>query len=476
MTATSAQKKILVVDDSLTVRKVAEKTLISAGYAVFLADSGEAGLSEAIRTRPDLILLDYTLGDEVAADVCRSFSSREGLSKTPIVLMTAKGNAAREIQRGVATVAGVLSKPFVKDTLLAMVEQCVLEAGKAAEESNSLQFLEKEIQRVASSETQGSWDPQALAVRKVAEAIATQLRDNISLVLRDSNHLSRDKLARAMTAKLLDSEVIASLAKKVHEILVGESRQGFVASAKTISLPDLLQSIANSHLTGVLTVLSTENVIELHFGEGVVRFLSPRKIGLRCSPTTIYCNRSCLPMEYVREALLKTETEENSIFLKMVQDCILTADDASDAIVSLGLEVLGECVFDQDSCWFQFKPKPKVDSGFLELGVNITVQRLLLRLFSQIDEWKLMEREVYDPKILFIRAPDPASAAKQTLTEKQILMLAALRGTQRISELVASCRLSPLEVCRGLFHLLKSGLVLKIQEEPACAANGSCSR
>ena len=112
---------VLVIDDSLTIRKLLEMVLGQAGYHVEFAVSGAEGLAAARRLRPSLVLLDYVLPDGKGSDVCAQLASDPATAETPIVVMSGKGEDIRPLFRPYAGVAGFLDKPFSPAGALDMV-------------------------------------------------------------------------------------------------------------------------------------------------------------------------------------------------------------------------------------------------------------------------------------------------------------------------------------------------------------------
>src|ERR1044072_4339927 len=83
-----AMPKVLVADDSITVRKVAERLLIEAGMEVALAASGEEAMAYLSTERPDFVISDVIMPDKSGYDVCRFVRSHSALASTPVLLIS----------------------------------------------------------------------------------------------------------------------------------------------------------------------------------------------------------------------------------------------------------------------------------------------------------------------------------------------------------------------------------------------------
>ena len=120
---TEHRKKILVADDTVTVRKVAARLLASAGYDVLEAEDGRQALDLVQNEHPDLILLDLLMPKMTGFDVLREIKRSGRVKETPILIMSGvfKKDVLDFLQA--AGVAGFLDKEQIKDSLLFRVQQ-----------------------------------------------------------------------------------------------------------------------------------------------------------------------------------------------------------------------------------------------------------------------------------------------------------------------------------------------------------------
>src|SRR5204862_7200962 len=87
--------RLLVIDDSSTIRKLVELSLRGAPFALEFATTGAEGVTKALQG-PDLILLDYVLPDMKAADVSHRLTEDPRGRGARIILMSAKDRDARK--------------------------------------------------------------------------------------------------------------------------------------------------------------------------------------------------------------------------------------------------------------------------------------------------------------------------------------------------------------------------------------------
>jgi DNA-binding response OmpR family regulator len=111
---------VLVVEDDAILRMGLEKTLRSEGFRVLLAKTGPDGLRLALDERPDLVLLDVMLPEMNGFEICEELRRRD--AEVPIVMLTAKGEAADKV-RGLRIGADdYVTKPFGVSELLARID------------------------------------------------------------------------------------------------------------------------------------------------------------------------------------------------------------------------------------------------------------------------------------------------------------------------------------------------------------------
>jgi two-component system KDP operon response regulator KdpE len=120
---------VLVVDDEPQVVRFLRATLPTQGYRVIEAATGNQGLVEASTRAPDLILLDLGLPDIDGVEVTRRL--REW-SRTPIIVLSARGQEGDKIQALDAGADDYLTKPFGTGELLARMRVALRNAARAA--------------------------------------------------------------------------------------------------------------------------------------------------------------------------------------------------------------------------------------------------------------------------------------------------------------------------------------------------------
>ena len=124
-----AKKKVLVIDDSPTVRRLAELVLTQSGYEVFTAPDGDEGLELAKKIKPSIILVDFIMPRMNGYKLCKIIRSDPSLKDIPLMLITAKGEEVGQTFEEKFGVIHYFQKPFEPDDLVNKINE---EIGRAS--------------------------------------------------------------------------------------------------------------------------------------------------------------------------------------------------------------------------------------------------------------------------------------------------------------------------------------------------------
>ncbi|MGD8837188.1 MAG: PAS domain S-box protein, partial [Desulfobacteraceae bacterium] len=121
MTSQIDPNKILVVDDSLTVRMEIKEIFEANGYRVLLAPNGRQCFELLETERPDIILLDVKMPEMDGYEVCRRLKSNAYCQTVPVIFISASGETARKVEGFKAGGVDFIAKPFEREEVLARV-------------------------------------------------------------------------------------------------------------------------------------------------------------------------------------------------------------------------------------------------------------------------------------------------------------------------------------------------------------------
>ena len=118
-----ASKRVLVIDDSNTIRRSAEIFLKQGGHEVMLAEDGFDALAKVNDAQPDLIFCDILMPRLDGYQTCAIIKRNEKFAATPVVMPSSKDGVFDKARGRMVGSHEYLTKPFTKDQLLQAVQQ-----------------------------------------------------------------------------------------------------------------------------------------------------------------------------------------------------------------------------------------------------------------------------------------------------------------------------------------------------------------
>jgi twitching motility two-component system response regulator PilG len=113
--------KILVIDDSKTIRRTAETLLSKEGCQVFTAIDGFDALSKIADYQPDLIFVDIMMPRLDGYETCSLIKHNKTFKKTPVIMLSSKDGLFDRARGRIVGSEQYLTKPFTKDELLGAI-------------------------------------------------------------------------------------------------------------------------------------------------------------------------------------------------------------------------------------------------------------------------------------------------------------------------------------------------------------------
>ena len=113
--------KILVVDDSKTIRRTAETLLSKEGCQVFTAIDGFDALSKIADHQPDLIFVDIMMPRLDGYETCSLIKHNKIFKDTPVIMLSSKDGLFDRARGRIVGSEQYLTKPFTKDELLGAI-------------------------------------------------------------------------------------------------------------------------------------------------------------------------------------------------------------------------------------------------------------------------------------------------------------------------------------------------------------------
>ena len=115
--------KIMIIDDSKTIRKSAETLLVKEGCEVLTAEDGFEALSLIAVNKPDIIFVDIMMPRLDGYQTCTLIKNNRQFRDTPVIMLTSKDSIFDKARGRIVGSEEYLTKPFTRDDLLQAVSR-----------------------------------------------------------------------------------------------------------------------------------------------------------------------------------------------------------------------------------------------------------------------------------------------------------------------------------------------------------------
>ncbi len=117
--------KVMVIDDSKTIRRTAEMLLKKSGCEVFTAIDGFDALSKILEHRPAIIFVDIMMPRLDGYQTCALIKNNKMFKNTPVIMLSSKDGLFDRARGRIVGSEQYLTKPFTKDELLGAISNCI---------------------------------------------------------------------------------------------------------------------------------------------------------------------------------------------------------------------------------------------------------------------------------------------------------------------------------------------------------------
>lgn len=453
--ASSKKARVLVVDDSPTIRRVVSQVLRQAGYDVSTAEDGDTGLAEARATSPDLILLDFIMPGMNGMQFVKHLDAEDG-GRAPIVLMSTRTDQVPEGALKNLGVVDSITKPFSPEAILAVVSYCLDKFGvqKRAETTRVTKLAE-----IDKFEEEATTPGVALADLHSSE----QDRDRADQALRDIARLVADALVSrgVPDADALATTICADLRASLAAHQLGDVLRGPQPSLSGdlagVPLPEVLQLLKFQGQTGVLDV-SLEG---MRAGGPPMRFEVAVKNGLvvavraRDSRVDLLLGNYFLGAGYVSRAQLDAvlsrapEGEPKPVGQRLVEAGLVTTEQLRRCVGAQAQDLMVELLRARRGFFALRRGDDLLPATHISPGFSVDM--LLFESLRRIDEWGVIEKHVPSFSAAFTLHSDDI----HDLAPDEIEVLSLFRDGQSLTvhDVLRISSLRAFDACKLLYRL-----------------------
>ena len=120
--------RVLVIDDSKTIRHTAEVLLRKAGYDVATAEDGYEALPKIVDFHPDIVFVDIMMPRLDGYQTCALIKRNKIFKATPVIMLSSKDGLFDRARGRLAGAEDYVTKPFSKEELLGAIRRYVVES------------------------------------------------------------------------------------------------------------------------------------------------------------------------------------------------------------------------------------------------------------------------------------------------------------------------------------------------------------
>lgn len=117
------KEKIMIIDDSSTIRRSAEIFLTPEGYQVIPVVDGFEGLVKVMEEKPDLVFIDVVMPKIDGLEACRIIRRNPQFKNLPIIFLSSKDGEFDKARGMMMGADDYLPKPFTKESIIAVVKK-----------------------------------------------------------------------------------------------------------------------------------------------------------------------------------------------------------------------------------------------------------------------------------------------------------------------------------------------------------------
>ncbi len=498
--------RILVVDDSPTIRQVVSTILERHGYEPQVASDGQDAY-EALSSgevKADLVLVDFVMPRMNGYQFCRAIREHQGLEMTPVVLMSAKGDRIRDQFVQQTGALDAITKPFDAQALVAVVENALrrvntVRASSARLPDNDGEDITSQHLPSANPAIVGQSIEVETRRTQVAQIVATQLASIAAKAVEDKPNASGPELMALLTERLAN-EAILEMVEAVRDLDRGEGMGPILAGdLGVIPIGAILQLLQTENQTGVLVCRNGEAVVKATFRVGLIDLvqstgttdefrlgryfieegiLSPSEIeaitsgGRRSDPPMSRVNvrsepspvtlrghddvgaRITMPGSSV-PATIPDPPNARPLGMALLAAGKIVESQLRTALTKQSSELLYE-VLRWPKGRFELRRDPPSELAD-NARLGMPVASAVMEGFRRVDEWRILERTIGDFESVLVR-DDAAFGTFDvgSLPPREKIVLDAVDGERTVRAIIAESHMSSFDACRILVQLMEA--------------------
>lgn len=490
--------RILVIDDSPTLRKVVSAILGRNGYESVAAPDGQSGLDLlAEGGHFDLVLLDFVMPRMNGYQFCRAIRAHENLRDVPIVLMSAKSDRIREQFVQQTGAIDAITKPFDAQALVTVIENALYRVQQAGGRLPAHELDPEEAPaislRVAASEVVVR---ASRVAADVSQKLARILAPKVGVTLRRDP--TEAQLA-ALLAPSLTPDVLRDLGRALSDLPTAD-RASLVMWGDMSALPigAILQMLQVERLTGVLEIRRPSSPerepsrpdikpsdwrptpggseITITWRNGLVDLVQSRGAGDEFRLGRFLIEEGLLAPNEIDDLLRRRDSEapprpsrppasgpSAGVPRPVLGDVLVASGRVTETQLKEALSRQASELIYEVLRWktgrFELRhqpPSPQAERARLGLPAS----SVIMEGFRRVDEWRVVEVTLGSFESVLQRDPMAIQGlGPDRLSRPERVVLDTIDGERTVREVINASHLSSFDACRILGQFLEARVV-----------------
>ncbi len=472
--------RLLVIDDSLTIRRVLELALGGAGWRLEVAATGRAGITLARAAPPALILLDYVLPDLPGAEVCSLLAADPATSTVPVVVMSGKDQEIRQFFRNQRTVVDFVAKPFTPAEIIQVVTRA-LGGGPGTTSSLGVVAPHATTAVVAArpptaTVTAAPANPSTATIgngarngraEAAARVLYQALKERLARIPEWLGALGDQSPAPFLARRLFTPEVMEQALKAwpadpaAPAPVAPPPAPALAGELGVIDLPRLIRLLGEAGRTGELVVEDADGATSLWFEHGDLMLVVARDPAAwaRGATAALAGIETSDPAAWAA-ACAEHATTGKPLPLALRDRGALALDEPSALCGTVGRAEL-QGLLARGAGRFAWRACQPVPEFVALCGRRIDPVQIALERLRQVDDWSQIELQVRHLGQVFRRAPGWAALRMRLeLDPAEHALLDLIDGRSPLRALVDRAGRTTFEVFHAVFRLQQVGLVV----------------
>lgn len=452
--------RVLVVDDSTTLRRVVKAILSHNGFECLASSDGQDALELLEHERVDLVLLDFVMPRMNGYQFCRELRARDSIRDLPVVLMSAKAERIRDQFLRQTGAIDAITKPFDPRALVAVVEGALERTaeGRAPRAPAAADMPDEAVLSVPPE----SMPPSSMLMRSASatsellDVLTRSVVPHLSSALPNTS-IEPDKLRQVFECALADGSLSEAMRRLRWLTLMPGSEEVLYGDVESIPVGEIMQVLQMQRQTGILEISNRKMTVFISLREGLVDLAQCQHGSAELLLGRYFLERGLLDSDDLQHEIELAAGDHALVGARLVDSGKITEQDLHDALVRQTSEIIYEALRWPRGYFLLRRDVQSPEAQRAKLGLPIA--SIVMEGFRRVDEWRLIEETINFEETLVRDELAISALKKEQLTAQEHAVLDEIDGQRSIRKIIEDSHRSSFDICKTFYRLLKSRLV-----------------